>query len=552
MRPASARVAKKDAEGRMSQVASDKFLDLVRRSELIDADKLDRLLERIEGERGALPENKEDFSKLLIDEGLLTQWQADKLLAGKHRGFMLGKYKLLGQIGKGGMSHVYLAEHTLMRRRVAVKVLPRARVKDRSYLSRFQLEARAAARLDDPNIVRVYDIDNEGDNHYIVMEYVEGRDLHQTVTQDGPLKFNIAADYVAQVARGLEHAHQMGLVHRDIKPANCLVDHSNTVKLLDMGLAKLTDDETSLTLANEENVLGTADYLAPEQALNSHGADARADIYSLGCTLYFLLAGRPPFPEGSISERLLKHQVEQPDSLMKLRPETPLSLVDLCMRMMAKKPEDRPQTSGEVEAILNDWLSEHGYSPSRPTSGGGATHEPGSNVGAGVGSGILSRYVANASAPTGSSGVFAAGSDTQKLQAAAVDTDEDLSLAPLEDDQKKEKDKKDKQAASSSGVLSDESGTKISGSKLKGSSLSTPSGPPKSIFEEEEVKPIEKPPAKKKPQPKVQAQEGEYDPLHPPGYVNPQERIPAWVWIAFGLGALVVVVLILLIFGFLT
>ena len=145
----------------------------------------------------------------------------------------------------------------------------------------------------------------------------------------------------------------MGLVHRDIKPANCLVDPNDTVKLLDMGLAKVTDDETSLTLANDENVLGTADYLAPEQALNSHAADARADIYSLGCTLYFLLTGKPPFPEGTISERLLKHQVEEPESLLATRPDCPLSLVDICSRMMAKKPEDRPQTAGEVAPMLN-------------------------------------------------------------------------------------------------------------------------------------------------------------------------------------------------------
>ena len=155
--------------------------------------------------------------------------------------------------------------------------------------------------------------------------------------EKGPLPYEKAADYVAQVARGLAHAHEMGLVHRDIKPANCLLDKHEVVKLLDMGLARLIDDEASLTLDNNENVLGTADYLAPEQALNSHKADARADIYSLGCTLYFLLTGHPPFPDGTISERLIKHQVEPAPSIFKERPDAPSVLVNICNRMMAKQ-----------------------------------------------------------------------------------------------------------------------------------------------------------------------------------------------------------------------
>ena len=233
-----------------------------------------------------------------------------------------------------------------MKRRVAIKVLPQNRVNDSSYLERFRLEARAVAKLDDPNIVRAYDIDNEGNIHYIVMEYVDGQDLHQIVVANGPLDFDTAADYIAQVANGLQHAHEMGLVHRDIKPANCLVDRHNTVKLLDLGLAKLTeDDQASLTMANEENVLGTADYLAPEQALNSHEADSRSDIYSLGCTLYFLLTGSPPFPEGSISERLLKHQTARPESIFKVRPDAPPSLVDI-LRIDDVQEADRAAANG--------------------------------------------------------------------------------------------------------------------------------------------------------------------------------------------------------------
>ena len=183
----------------------------------------------------------------------------------------------------GGMSTVYLAEHTLMQRRVAIKILPKNRVEDSSYLARFQREALAAAQLDHKNIVRVYDIDNQENVHFIVMEYVEGRDLQQIVKTEGPLDYIPAADYIRQAADGLAHAHKAGLIHRDVKPANLLVDRKSVVKVLDLGLARFTEeDKASLTVAFDENVLGTADYLAPEQAIDSHGVDHRADIYSLG------------------------------------------------------------------------------------------------------------------------------------------------------------------------------------------------------------------------------------------------------------------------------
>ena len=203
----------------MSKVVDQSFLDLVRRSQLVEEDQLSKFLANYEIEHGQeFPERQEALAEALVEAELLTDWQADKLLAGKHRGFILGKYKLLGQLGKGGMSTVYLAEHVLMRARRAIKVLPKNRVKNSTYLDRFRIEARAAAKLDDPNIVRAYDIDQEGDTHYLVMEYVEGQDLHLLVKDKGALEFESAADYIAQVACGLEHAHQMGLIHRDIKP----------------------------------------------------------------------------------------------------------------------------------------------------------------------------------------------------------------------------------------------------------------------------------------------------------------------------------------------
>src|SRR5215212_7503296 len=273
------------------------------------------------------------------------------------------------------------------------------------------------------------------------MEYVDGQDLHQIVVANGPLDYDMAADYIAQVANGLQHAHEMGLVHRDIKPANCLVDRHGVVKMLDLGLAKLTeDDQASLTMANEENVLGTADYLAPEQALNSHEADSRSDIYSLGCTLYFLLTGSPPFPEGSISERLLKHQTARPESIFKVRPDAPPSLVEFCEAMMSKKPIDRPQTAGEVAAMLKEWLAERGKS----LGGRALESRDSSGHGSGVGSGVFTRFSlgtptpsSGKASPSGSSRTISVSDrDTKKLdeKSGAGKPEEEIGLAPLDEE----------------------------------------------------------------------------------------------------------------------
>lgn len=549
----------------MTKVGTNKLLDLLRRSNLVEEAKLTAFLEKATRAHGeAAIEDQNRLAELLIEDGLVTRWQADKLLAGKHKGFRLGKYKLLGQIGKGGMSSVYLAEHEMMRARRAIKVLPRNRVGDSSYLERFRLEARAVAKLDDPNIVRAYDIDNEGDVHYIVMEYVDGQDLHQTVVGQGPLDYDTAADYIAQVANGLQHAHEMGLVHRDIKPANCLVDKHGTVKLLDLGLAKLTeDDQASLTMANEENVLGTADYLAPEQALNSHEADSRSDIYSLGCTLYFLLTGSPPFPEGSISERLLKHQTARPDSIFKTRPDAPPSLVEICEIMMSKKPADRFQSAGEVAVQLKAWLADRGKSL------GGGTIEPADpNAGTGVGSGVFTRFSLGLPAPSsvkkpasGSSRtVTVSDKDTKKLDEKTGGGHEDeIGLAPLDEEdvlgvanrrpvQKKPGSGSDKQTASTSdlatssdvGKGSSKIGPPSGASKSKGPG-SGGSGKSKSLLEEELADP-ELDHIKRK-----IAQRAQFNPLQPPNYVPPSHG-PSWVvWAGVGAAVIVVLAIILLI-----
>ena len=347
----------------MAKVSVEKFLELVKRSGLVEnKEQLNKSLVTLkEQSGGSLPADAAKVAEHLIAAELITKWQSDKLLEGRHKGFFLGKYKLLGHLGSGGMSSVYLADHVIMRRRVAIKVLPERRVDDSSYLARFQQEAQAVARLNHKNIVRAYDIDSDKNIHYIVMEFVDGRDLQKVVRDEGPLDYDLAANYIAQAAEGLEHAHKADLVHRDIKPANLLVDERGVIKILDMGLARfLDDDRASLTVAHDENVLGTADYLAPEQAINSHDVDQRADIYSLGCTSYYLLTGHPPFPEGTLPQRLLAHQQKVPTSIHEDRPDAPQDLVALIDKMMAKSTDQRQQSAGEVAKDMANWLAVRG------------------------------------------------------------------------------------------------------------------------------------------------------------------------------------------------
>ncbi len=338
----------------MSSITSERFVSMVAKSNLVDETMLERFMEKVREKCGGdLPPNSRKLAAAFKRAGLLTDWHVEKLFQGKYRGFFLGKYKLLGHIGSGGMSSVYLAEHVGLHDKRAIKVLPKKRLHDASYLARFKREAQAIASLNHPNIVVAHDIDNDGDTHFIVMEYVDGLDLQMLVRRDGPLDFSTAADIISQAARGLEHAHARGVIHRDVKPANLLIDQQRRVRLLDMGLALIeTNDDHSLTVANNENVLGTADYLAPEQALNSHRVDHRVDIYGLGCTLYFLLTGRPPFSDGTLAQRIIKHQNEMPRAIRELRPDCPGELAGMCVKMLQKDPQYRYQSAREVAEVF--------------------------------------------------------------------------------------------------------------------------------------------------------------------------------------------------------
>jgi serine/threonine protein kinase/WD40 repeat protein len=331
----------------------DDFLDVVRKSNQIDTDRLVAYLDQ-RRQTDTLPPDPAKLAALLIREGLLTNFQAEQFLQGKYRGFQVGGYRILERLGAGGNGTVYLAEHEVMKRRAAIKILPPHMANDPGVLERFRREAQAVAALDHPNIVRAYDFRQEGPVHFLVMEYVDGPNLEEVMRRTGPLSIAAACDYARQAAVGLQHAHEAGLVHRDVKPANLLVDATGTVKLLDLGLARFSPHGAeSLTKQFDENVvMGTADYLAPEQAINLHDVDHRADVYSLGATLYALLAGEPPFHAGTVTQKLLWHQMRDPKPLRDRRPDVPEEVAEIVGHMMAKAPAERYSSCAEVAEAL--------------------------------------------------------------------------------------------------------------------------------------------------------------------------------------------------------
>ncbi len=331
-------------------VLDDETRSFVKRSlsaGLVEIDELKKVVVSLMAESPTFTPKR--LADGLMGAGILTQWQAAKLLAGKSKGFYLGSYRLLRPLGRGGMGVVYLGEHHVMKRLMALKILPPAATSDPRRIKRFKDEAKASAQLDHPNIVRAYDFAETGGKLYIVMEYVDGIDLHHAVTRDGQMSVPQAMDVLMQAASGLAHAHERGIIHRDIKPSNLMLRTDGVVKVSDLGLARIgwTDgDEESRRL------MGTTDFVAPEQAINSKSVDARADIYSLGCSFYFLLTGRPPFEAATVTQRLAKHQTSPAPDVRTVRPECPPAVAELLARMMAKRPEDRPKSAVELIAQL--------------------------------------------------------------------------------------------------------------------------------------------------------------------------------------------------------
>lgn len=341
----------------MSAPASvEDLLQLVRKSGMVDDARLNTYLQNRAGTYD--PANSHAFADSMVKDGVITEFQKEQFMLGKWRGFTIGKYKLLERVGVGGMGQVFLGEHMFMKRRVAIKVLPPAKAEQPSALGRFYREARAAGSLEHPNIVRTHDIDQDGNLHFIVMEYVDGTNLLDMVRKHGVLEPGRAASYMRQIADGLEYAFRNGIVHRDVKPGNILVDRQGLAKILDMGLARFYRDSTDMLTVKYDDkiVLGTADYVAPEQVANSHEVDVRADIYALGASFYFILAGHPPFPTGTVSQKLLWHRTKDPTPLREIRPDIPQGLAELIAKMMVKDPNERFQTPAAVAAALAPWV----------------------------------------------------------------------------------------------------------------------------------------------------------------------------------------------------
>jgi serine/threonine protein kinase len=327
------------------------FMDELRQLSLLEPEQLEEVERSL---HARFPEPKA-LARELLQRDWLTPYQANLLLQGRGRGLVLGSYVLLEKLGEGGMGAVFKARHQMLGRIVALKLVRQERLDNPNAVRRFRREIKAAAQLNHPNVVLAFDADQAGDAHFFTMEIVEGTDLSRLVKEKGPLSIEQACDYIRQAAQGLQAAFERGLVHRDIKPHNLLLANG-VVKVLDLGLARVASEadmsESSGTLTHEGAVMGTPDYIAPEQALESHTVDIRADLYALGCTLYFLLTGRVPFPGGNLAEKLLKHQLAEPVPVETLRPGVPEEVAAVVRKLMAKKPADRFQTPAELAAEL--------------------------------------------------------------------------------------------------------------------------------------------------------------------------------------------------------
>jgi serine/threonine-protein kinase len=354
------------------------FLRSLRASRLISNEDVDLI------EREAPDAHAEDIQQMLLDQGLLTPYQLRRIREGKAAGLVLGQYRILDELGAGGFGQVFKANHTVLDRVVALKLMTREYSQSRLFREVFRREVAAVTRLNHPNIAATFDANEIDGALFLAMEYVEGTTLHAFVCDNDPPPIPVACAIMRQLAEALRHAHENGLIHRDIKPANVLVAKPSRagdpdgvlVKMIDFGLARLYprgDQPTGTLLADAGAIVGTPAYMSPEQACNFHEADGRSDLYSLGCTFYFLLTARAPFEGASSRLTLEMHASKHPRPLRDLRPDVPHAVAELVQRLMAKRPEDRFQTAAELSDALQqlDWLGPPPAPAPYPAAGAG-------------------------------------------------------------------------------------------------------------------------------------------------------------------------------------
>ena len=330
----------------------NEFLALLEKSRLLTPAQIKTAVDKFD--LLALPECR-DVAQRLVNERVLTPYQGERLLQGRYRGFVIDRYRVREILGAGGMGCIYIAEDPLEKKKVALKVMSSEHEVDSGMLTRMKLEAKAGMNLRHPRIVETYRFDQTGAVTFLVMELFRGVSLHELIALQGALPWSMACEICRQIAEGLQYAHESGIIHRDVKPANFLISKTGDAKILDFGLALLQDDadeEFSLRMIFGHDCLGTPDYIAPEQTLNSSNVDCRADIYSLGCTLYLMITGKLPFPYKTTSAKLEAQRTKRARSISEYKPEVPAEVVAIVERMMRKDPKNRFASMLDVQKAI--------------------------------------------------------------------------------------------------------------------------------------------------------------------------------------------------------
>lgn len=344
-----------------STLRREKFRDSIRRCGLLDPARTEIALASL-----AAGANTHDVAERLILDGDLTRFQAQKLLAGQWAGLILGKYRILAPLGRGGMGVVYLAKENnsasnLVRPLIALKVLSPKKSSEERVRDRFQREMAIGHFIPPhPHVARVFDTGEANGISFIAMEYAPGRTVKEIVAEDGPMPHGEAARVFAEIADALASIHTVGLIHRDIKPSNIIVTPSGSAKLIDFGFALHFDDELHrdrAILGGRGHILGSMDYIAPEQAADATDVSAVSDLYALGATLYFALSGCPPFPGGTAIQKIRWHRNDAPPPIRSIRPEIPVELAAVVSKLMAKQPEDRYAWGTQLAEVLGHWAT---------------------------------------------------------------------------------------------------------------------------------------------------------------------------------------------------